>query len=186
MAASRRPLKPSVAFVAIAFLLAAWVHSHHRSAVDQTNFHHNLDIDHDDAPGNQYGTAGLDAYHRGLPPGCSLPSDHDAIAWLASASTSVSIVTAYPNPQATSEVPTLFKVDRALEITGSPWQPIPEAPFPFPALTPGRQFLVFSSTWRGGLCVSTLYSYDPNSRRPRCWRRGVTRYPPGRAAVLGP
>lgn len=98
------------------------------------------------------------------PPGCSLPSDYDAITWLASASISVAIVTAYANPQPTPDVPTLFEVDRALELTGSPWQPIPEAPFTFPAMTPGQQFLVFSSTWRAGLCVSTLYSFDPNSQ----------------------
>ena len=115
------------------------------------------------------------------PPGCSLPSDYDAITWLASASISVTIATAYPNPQPTSEVPTLFKVDRALEITGSPWQPIPEGPFSFPTMTPGQQFLVFSSTWRGGLCVSTLYSFDPNSQTATLLAAGRQEIPlPGR------
>ena len=98
------------------------------------------------------------------PPGCSLPADYDAITWLASASNSVTIVTAYPNPQPTPEVPILFKVDRTLESTGSPTQPIPEGPFSFPAMTPGQQFLVFLSSWRGGPCVSTLYSYAPSSQ----------------------
>jgi hypothetical protein len=115
------------------------------------------------------------------PPGCRLPSDYDAITWLASASTSVTIATAYANPQATAEVPTLFKVDQALEITGSPWQPIPEGPFSFPVMTPGQKFLVFSSTWRSGLCVSTLYSFDPKDQTATLLAAGRQEIPlPGR------
>lgn len=115
------------------------------------------------------------------PPGCSLPSDYDAVTWLASASTSVAIATAYPNPQPTTDAPTLFRVDRPLMITGSPWQPIPEGPFSFPAMTPGQQYLVFSSTWRGGLCVSTLYSFDPNSQTATLLAAGRQAIPlPGR------
>lgn len=118
---------------------------------------------------------------RACPPGCSLPSDYDAITWLASASNSVTIVTAYPNPQPTPEVPILFKVDRTLEITGSPWQPIPEGPFSFPAMTPGQQFLVFLSSWRGGPCVSTFYSFDPNTQTATLLAAGRHEIPlPGR------
>ena len=98
------------------------------------------------------------------PPGCSLPSDYDAITWLASASNSVTIVTAYANPQPNSEIPILFKVDHTLEVIGSSTQPFPEGPFTFPTMTPGQQYLVFSSSWRGGPCVSTLYSFDPDSQ----------------------
>ena len=115
------------------------------------------------------------------PPGCSLPSDYDAITWLASASTSVTIVTAYSNPQPTTDAPTLCQVDQTLEITGSPWQPIPEGPFSFPAMRPGQQYLVFSSTWRGGLCVSTLYSFDPSSQTGTLLAAGRQAIPlPGR------
>jgi hypothetical protein len=98
------------------------------------------------------------------PPGCSLPANYDAITWLASASNSVTIVTTYANPQPNTEIPILFKVDQTLEITGPPAQPFPEGPFTFPAMTPGQQYLVFSSSWRGGPCVSTLYSFDPDSQ----------------------
>ncbi len=185
MAPSRRRLKPVVACVAIAFLLAACGSTlttvpqsiKRTSATTSTSTTTTTTLPPTTSAGPQASTPIAGA----CPPGCSLPSDHDAIAWLASASTSVSIVTAYPNPQPTSEVPTLFKVDRALEITGSPWRPIPAGPFPFPALTPGRQFLVFSSTWRGGLCVSTLYSYDPNSRKATLLAAGRHEIPlPGR------
>jgi hypothetical protein len=93
----------------------------------------------------------------------------------------VTIVTAYLNPQPTPEVPILFKVDRTLEIIGSPSQPIPEGPFSFPTMTPGQQFLVFSSSWRGGPCVSTLYSFDPNSQTATLLAAGRHEIPlPGR------
>jgi hypothetical protein len=98
------------------------------------------------------------------PPGCSLPSDYDAITWLAAASNSVTIVTALANPHPTPESPSIFKVAQALEIYASPWQPIPAGPFNFPALIAGQQYLVFLSSWRGGPCVSTLYSYDPQTQ----------------------
>jgi hypothetical protein len=98
------------------------------------------------------------------PPGCSLPSDYDAITWLASASTSVTIDTAYANPQADAQPPFLFKVDQTLETIGAPSIPVPEGPFVFRTMTSGQEFLVFLSTWRGGLCVSTLYSFDPASQ----------------------
>lgn len=98
------------------------------------------------------------------PPGCSLPADYDAITWLASASDSVAIVTAYANPKPTSDVPILIKVDETLEIIGPPTQPFLEGPISFPTLTPGQQYLVFSSSWRGGPCVSTFYSFDPDSQ----------------------
>jgi hypothetical protein len=116
------------------------------------------------------------------PPGCSLPSDYDAITWLAAASNSVTIVTAYPNPHPTSDVPTLFKVDQTLEFTGAPGQPtIPEGPFNFPTLADGQQYLVFLSYWRGGPCVSTLYSYDPQDLSATLLRAGRTEIPlPGR------
>lgn len=115
------------------------------------------------------------------PPGCSLSSDYDAITWLASASTSVTIVTAYANPQAGSEVPILFRVDKTLEITGPPWQPIPEGPFSFPTMTPGEQFLVFLSSWRGGPCVSTFYSFDPTTETATLLAAGRKEIPlPGR------
>lgn len=115
------------------------------------------------------------------PPGCSLPSDHDAITWLASASNSVTIVTAYPNPQRTPEGPILFRVDRVLELTSSPWRPIPEGPFSFPAMKPGQEFLVFLSAWRGGPCVSTLYSFDPSSQSATLMAAGRHEIPlPGR------
>jgi hypothetical protein len=76
----------------------------------------------------------------------------------------VTIVTAYANPRPTSEIPILFKVDQTLEIIGTPTQPFPEGPITFPAMMPGQQFLVFSSSWRGGPCVSTLYSFDPDTQ----------------------
>jgi hypothetical protein len=119
------------------------------------------------------------------PPGCSLPSDHDAITWLASASNSVTIVTAYANPQPTSEVPILFKVDRKLEITASPWQPVPIGPFAFPTMAPGQHFLVFSSSWRGGPCVSTLYAFDPTSQLATLLAAGRYEIPlPGRELAV--
>jgi hypothetical protein len=116
------------------------------------------------------------------PPGCSLQSDYDAITWLASASYSVTIVTAYPSPYPTPEYPMLFKVDQALEITASPWRPIyPEGPFSFPTMTNGQQFLVFLCYWRGGPCVSTLYSYDSQAQTATLVTAGRTEIPlPGR------
>jgi hypothetical protein len=116
------------------------------------------------------------------PPGCSLPSDYDAITWLAAASNSVTIVTAVPNPQPTPEFPTIFKVNQPLEIIASPWQPmIPAGPFNFPALINGQQYLVFLSEWRGGPCVSTLYSYDPQAQSGTLLATGRTEIPlPGR------
>jgi hypothetical protein len=115
------------------------------------------------------------------PPGCSLPSDYDAITWLAAASDSVTIVTALPNPHPTVESPTIFRVDQALEILASTWQPIPAGPFTFPALVDGQQYLVFLSSWRGGPCVSTLYSYDPQAQSGTLLAADRTEIPlPGR------
>jgi hypothetical protein len=111
------------------------------------------------------------------PPGCSLPADYDAITWLAAASNSVTIDTAYPNPDPSSEVPTLFKVEQTLEFTGAPGQPLPEGPFNFPTLVDGQEYLVFLSFWRGGPCVSTLYSYDPQSQSATLLAAGRTEIP---------
>jgi hypothetical protein len=75
----------------------------------------------------------------------------------------------------------IFKVAQALEITASPWQPIPEGPFNFPTLMAGQQYLVFSSYWRGGPCVSTLYTYDPQTQSGTLLGAGRTEIPlPGR------
>jgi hypothetical protein len=116
------------------------------------------------------------------PPGCSLPSDDDAITWLASASNSVTIVTAQPNPHPIPEQPTTFTVDQALEITAFPWRPLyPQGPFPFPTLVDGQQYLVFLSFWRGGPCISTFYSYDPATQTASLLAAGRTEIPlPGR------
>jgi hypothetical protein len=98
------------------------------------------------------------------PPGCSLPTDHDAITWLASASVSVTIVTAIPDSNPSGPYPWdfwNFRVDRVLEITASPWRPQSFAGlFNYPNLTDYGQYLVFTS-WRGRFpCVSTLYEFD--------------------------
>jgi hypothetical protein len=111
------------------------------------------------------------------PPGCSLPADYDAITWLAAASNSVTIVTAYANPDPSTELPTLFKVVQTLEFTGAPGQPIPEGPFEFPTLVDGQDYLVFLSFWRGGPCVSTLYSYDPQSQSATLLAAGRSEIP---------
>jgi hypothetical protein len=111
------------------------------------------------------------------PPGCSLPVDYDAITWLAAASNSVTIDTAYPNPDPSSDDPTLFKVNQTLEYTAAPGQPLPEGPFVFPTLVDGQQYLVFLSFWRGGPCVSTLYSYDAASQSATLLAAGRTVIP---------
>jgi hypothetical protein len=102
------------------------------------------------------------------PPGCSLPTDHDAITWLASASVSVTIVTAIPDPNPSGPYPWDFwdfRVDRVLEITASHWRPQSFAGlFNYPNLADYQQYLVFTS-WRGRFpCVSTLYAFDYQKR----------------------
>jgi hypothetical protein len=116
------------------------------------------------------------------PPGCSLPSDYDAITWLAAASESVTIVTARLVPPVKSKTPTDFTVDRTLEITGAQWRPVdPMGPLSFPTLVNGRQYLVFLSYWRGGPCISTFYGYDPQTQVASLLRSDRTVIPlPGR------
>jgi hypothetical protein len=98
------------------------------------------------------------------PPGCSFPGDADAITGLASPSQSVSIVTAEQDPHPSSDRTYLVKVDQPLKIYGPQWQPFMLAGnFNAPAVVIGQPYLVFASDNRSGLCVSTLYAYDPAS-----------------------
>jgi hypothetical protein len=98
------------------------------------------------------------------PPGCSLPTDYDAVTWLASASVSVTIVTAIPDPNPSGPYPWdswSFRVDRALEITGSPWRPLSfSGLFNYPNLVDYHRYLVFTSSRGRFPCVSTLYAFD--------------------------
>jgi hypothetical protein len=116
------------------------------------------------------------------PPGCRLASDYDAITWLAASSESVTIVTARSGTSQTSGASTDFKVDRALEITGTQWRPEdPIGPFTFPALVNGHQYLVFLSYWRGGPCISTFYAYDSQTQTASLLKADRTEIPlPGR------
>lgn len=123
------------------------------------------------------------------PPGCSLPSDYDAITVLASSSTVVAIVTvtdkkgsAVPSVATTDTMPSFLTTTDSI-LQGNPhhliyaptgaalrhlrYYSIPSNGVENGPATPdlvGKSFIVFMSYNRGGSCVSALFSYDPTSQ----------------------
>jgi hypothetical protein len=105
------------------------------------------------------------------PPGCSLPSDYDAITVLASSANQVAIVTV-KNEENTAEglLPVVVS-EKTLEdnvVHQYPPTPLSDgSSLPVgttAALQNGGQYLVIASYNRGGGCLSALFSYNPSTR----------------------
>lgn len=100
------------------------------------------------------------------PPGCSLPSDYDAITVLASSAELVAIVTVQ-SPQAAYDEGATYATDKILQ-GDVVYGPGPEAyvaigsPMIYGTskVVDGKSYLVFVSFNRGGTCLSALFSYD--------------------------
>jgi hypothetical protein len=102
------------------------------------------------------------------PPGCSLPSNYDAITVLASSAEGVEIITARLVRQSPGAQPSLaFTLDQVLEWTVPTLTPsAPDVSWlqtRLPKLTiqPGRSYVLIGSTNRGAGCLSALLAYDP-------------------------
>ena len=105
------------------------------------------------------------------PPGCSLPSDDDAITVLASSATLVEVVTVTgisgAGPSATARVSTnltLQEDPHQLAIGGLPEGAIPRLLVDWTKVVVGQSYLIFASFDRGGACVSALFTYDPGTK----------------------
>jgi hypothetical protein len=101
------------------------------------------------------------------PPGCSHPSNFDAITVLASSATMVAIITV-KNLRDNGAAGTI-SVDRVLQgnPNGNVYPPTPQDLFRIVFLAnagPGRSYLVFTSFNRGGPCPSALFAYDPSTQ----------------------
>jgi peptidylprolyl isomerase len=100
------------------------------------------------------------------PPGCSLPSDYDAITVLASSAELVAIVTVRSSQAAPDEA-AAYTTDKILQ-GNVVYGPGPEAyvaigsPMIYGTseVVAGKSYLVFVSFNRGGTCLSALFSYD--------------------------
>jgi hypothetical protein len=99
------------------------------------------------------------------PPGCTLPSDDDAITVLASSANEVAMVTMEAGSPYDK-----FVIDRVLQ--GNPhtliYPPRDEdgdlgAVFDTFDMVAGQSYIVFTSYFRGGTCGSALFSYDPTT-----------------------
>lgn len=105
---------------------------------------------------------------RACPPGCSLPSDHDAITVLASSASLVVIITVKEiHASVSGASPTaVYTTDRVLQaLPQIPYGTSPFVPDNAPmvlgsgALVVGMSYLAFVSFNRGGDCLSALFSY---------------------------
>ena len=93
----------------------------------------------------------------GCPPGCSLPSDFDAITALASTATQVSIITVTAQGSRTDAV--LQGDINHLAYSSGELDLTKLAGFPAnPAI--GTSYVVFTSYDRGGACLSAIFTYD--------------------------
>lgn len=117
----------------------------------------------------------------GCPPGCSLPSDYDAITALASTATQVSIftVTAQGNRTNTilqGNVNHLVYSPGSLDLTKLAG---------FPAHPPtGTSFVVFTSYDRGGACLSAIFTLDPK-RQVATFSESFDGYDPDQILLKG-
>jgi hypothetical protein len=101
------------------------------------------------------------------PPGCSLPSDHDAITVLASSAEQVAIVTMRNVVMSTGIERTAVVSEQTLE--GNVVGQYPPTPLSDGSILVfgntytiqvGQTYLLFESYNRGGPCMSALFSYD--------------------------
>jgi hypothetical protein len=103
------------------------------------------------------------------PPGCTLPSDFDAITVLASSATLVAVVTFNDSAGGGSSTSGTVSVDSVLQ--GNLHAEVyPPTPADLPRLldqahaSGGQSYLMFTSFNRGGPCLSALFGYSATTQ----------------------
>ena len=102
------------------------------------------------------------------PPGCSYPSNFDALTALASSATLVAVVTVHSLGNPASGTGGTVTVGSVLQ--GNPNHNVyPPTPADLPHLmaianaTPGKTYIIVTSFNRGGPCMSALFGYEPST-----------------------
>ena len=107
------------------------------------------------------------AMSEACPPGCTLPSDYDAITVLASSATLVATVAAHDVRGSGSTASAVINVDRTLQgnphgLVYPPTQSsLARSLVQTGKIVDGGSYLVLMSYNRGGSCLSSLFSFDP-------------------------